>query len=465
MTRSITTAAGVFAPGHLGELTQVIDAELVDSVLVETGAREQRVRLLPARVVVYFVLALGLFEGCSYRGVWDKLTAGLGGLGLRVPVTSSLARARRRVGAAPFRALFEVLAGPVGGRGRAGVWYRGLRVVAVDGTQLRVPDVEGVTWRYRKRAGERVEFGYPLLRLLVVIECGTRAVLGAAFGPESSGELAYARRLLGVLGTGMLLLADAGFDAAAFLAEVAGTEARFLVRGGAARNPTILRRLADGSYLARIGYGVLPELITVRIIEAEITVTTGDGTRGTERWRLITSLLDEARYPATDLVGLYHQRWQIETAYYSIKKTMLDGRVLRSRGVEGLDQEVWALLAVYQGLIRAAGDAVAANPEVNTHQVSFTVLLRAAGDLLTNATGIHPPATIDLTGEIGRRILAQLLPAEPRHRTKKRTRKNPTSNYSPSTARPSPGPDRAKTYTLEATIMIFENGLTARRNA
>ena len=76
ITRTIRTAPGVFAPGHLGELTQVIGFALVDAVLDETRTRERRLRLLPSRVVVYFVLALALFERCSYRAVWGKLTAG-----------------------------------------------------------------------------------------------------------------------------------------------------------------------------------------------------------------------------------------------------------------------------------------------------------------------------------------------------------------------------------------------------
>jgi hypothetical protein len=114
ITRSVQVAGGVYAPGHLGGLTQIVDFELVDAVLEETGAREQRLRLLPSRVVVYFVLALGVFEHCSYGAVWAKLTAELGSLRLTRPNVSSLSRARRRVGAAPLRALFETLAGAVG---------------------------------------------------------------------------------------------------------------------------------------------------------------------------------------------------------------------------------------------------------------------------------------------------------------------------------------------------------------
>lgn len=104
ITSTVETARGVFAPGHLGELTQIVDFALVDAVLEETGRREKRLRLLPSRVVVYFVLALALFEHCSYRTVWSKLTAALTPLALVRPAVSSLTRARRRVGAAPLPA-------------------------------------------------------------------------------------------------------------------------------------------------------------------------------------------------------------------------------------------------------------------------------------------------------------------------------------------------------------------------
>lgn len=461
ITRTIRVAPGVLAPGHLGELTQTIDFALADAVLAETGTVECRRRLLPSRVVLYFVLALALFEGCSYGAVWRKLTAGLGGLGLARPADSSLCRARRRVGAAPLRLLFETLAGPVGARGQPGVFYRGLRTVAVDGTCLHVPDDRAVTGRYRARPGKcgEQQAGYPLLRLLALVECGTRAVLAAAFGPDTDGELAYASQLLPALHAGMLVLADAGFDAAQFLRDATGTGAQFLARSAARRCPTPLSRLPDGSYLARIGYGVLPELLTVRVIEAAITITTADGTTRTEHWRLLTSLTDHACYPARELITLYHERWQAETTYYSIKATMLDGRVLRSRALPGIDQEVWALLALYQALIRAAADTAATRPGLDMDRISFTLILTTAADLVTAAIGILPDGPPDLAGHIGRTALDGLLPAWRRRRAKARTRKNPTSKYGPNAGQ---HPATAQTYTFHAEVTFFTEGLAPR---
>jgi hypothetical protein len=463
MLQPAASRPNLHAPGHLGELTQILDPQLVDAVLAETGTREKRLRLLPARTVVYFTLALALFEHDSYRAVWGKLTAAIGSLTTAYPAASSLARARRRIGTAPLRRLFETLAGPVAHRDVPGAFYRGLRTVAIDGTYLHTPDEKQITWKYPKRSGDTLEFGYPLLRLLVVIECGTRAVLDAAFGPESDGELAYAHRLLKHLDRSMLLLADAGFDAKDFLTEVAGTGAQFLVRSTASRRPIIQRRLTDGSYLARLrgpyraGHGYA--LLDVRMIEASVTVTLADGTVRREQWRLITSLLDHSTYPASELVSLYHRRWQVETAYFSIKATMLDGRVLRSRSVPGLDQEVYALLTAYQALIRTAADAVATCPGLAMERISFTVLLTAAADTVTAATARLPEPGNILLGPVGRAVLGALLPARHRSRVKARTRKNPASKYSRNAGQ---HPATAQAYTVHAEITIFENGLDSR---
>ena len=457
VSRAVTVAGGVYAPGHLGELTQIVDFDLVDAVLVETRAVQRRLRLLPSRVVVYFVLALALFGDCSYRATWGKLTAAFTDLPLPWPNVSSLARARRRIGAAPLRRLFETLAGPVGLPGQPGVCYRGLRTVAVDGTTLHVPDEPQITHRYPKRSGDHREFGYPLLRLLVIVECGTRALLAAAFGPDNEGELGLASRLLGSLDATMLVLADAGFDAATFLDQVSTTGARFLVRGDANRRPTITQRLSDGSYLAHIGYRILPTLLPVRIVEATVTITLADGTERTEQWRLITNLLDHTRYPARELVHLYHERWQAETTYASIKHTILDGRVLRSRSTGGLEQEIWAVLATYQALIRAAADATYTRPGLDMDRISFTVLATTAADTVTTATAVIPHGPANLLGCIGRALLGNLLPARKGQRTRPRTRKSRNSKYQART-----GPHLTQTYTVDTTITIFEKGLAAR---
>jgi hypothetical protein len=141
LEKTITVAAGLFAPGHAGELTRVVPFELVDALLEEAGARERRLRLLPSRVGIYFLLAMGLFPRAGYPGVWAELTAALDGLGLAVPSPKALRDLRRRVGIAPARSLFEMLAGPLGQPRTPGVMSGRYRTVAFDGCRtIKVPD-------------------------------------------------------------------------------------------------------------------------------------------------------------------------------------------------------------------------------------------------------------------------------------------------------------------------------------
>ncbi|MFF8996387.1 IS4 family transposase, partial [Streptomyces sp. NPDC014983] len=366
------------------------------------------------------------------------------------------------LGARPLRMLFETLAGTVAARSTPGAWWCGMRTVAFDGTSLQLPDRASVTDRFPKRSGSEREFGYPLLRLVTLVETGTRAMIAAAFGPESDGELPYASHLLDKLKADMLVLADAGFDAIGFLRDIRATGAQFLVRSSATRRPLVQDRLPDGSYLTRLsapyraghGYGML----TVRVIEAWITVKLADGTVRREQWRLLTSLTDPALHPAERLVTLYHERWQAETTYASVKATLLDGRVLRSGHSTDLDQEVWGILTVYQTLIRTAVDAAAHQPGLDMDRLSFTVALNAARDQVVTASSILPHGPVRLVGTIGRTLLDNLLPARRRQRMKARSLKS-HSKYAPNVGK---HPATAQTYTLHAEITIMEKGLAPR---
>lgn len=304
LVRSTTVAGGVFAPGHLGELTQLVPFELVDDILEQTRCVQARLRLLPSRVGVYFILALALFPALGYARVWDKLTAGLWGLGLARPSEKALRELRRRVGVAPLRMLFETVAGPVARPTTPGVRYRGYRTVAFDGcSSSKTPDRPALcAWlgKHRHRYGSD---GYPLLKIMALCETGTRALLGAVFGPSETSETAYAERLLPLLDNTMLLLNDRGFDADDFLAKIAATGAQLLVRLQGSRTPARWAHLPDGSYLTRIGG------VRLRIIDAQLTATTVKGLCVGERYLLATTLIDHRRFPAADLVALYHERW------------------------------------------------------------------------------------------------------------------------------------------------------------
>jgi hypothetical protein len=425
--RSIEVAAGVFAPGHLGELTQFLPLELVDAVLADTGTVQQRVRDLPSRVGVYFVLALCLFRPVGAVKVFGKLCAGLPAA-LRVrPSDKALRDLRRRLGAAPFKALFETVAGPLAQPNTPGVSYRRWRTVAFDGcSSIQTPDTERTrSWLGKIRYWQGWA-GYPHLALMVLCETGTRGLLGAVFGPADTDERDWARRLLPLLDARMLVLADRGFDADDFAAEVAGTGAQFLIRATAARNPPVLTRLPDGSFLSRLGS------LQVRIIDVDVVVTLADGTRNAERYRLITSLLDARADPASALVRLYHERWEVETVLHDLRQHLLDGRHLRSQDRFGIEQEMWALLCLYQLLRTAMVAATDTVESTDPDRASFACAVEAARDQVVLAAGIAPAigadGRLDLVGEIGRAVLADLNPPR-RARISARKVKSGRSRY------------------------------------
>jgi hypothetical protein len=421
ISRTIRVAAGAFAPGHLGELTRIVPFEMVDDVLESTGRVQARVRVLPARVVVYLLLAAALFADLGYTQVWDKLCVGLGPGGVARPCASALRQARARLGAGPLRALFALVSGPVPTVARGACTYQGLLTCAIDGTILYAPDSAANRARLPKHRSARGETGYPQVRLLALVACGTRSVIDAVFGTDKVGETSYAEGLLGHLRAGMLLLADRNFASRKLIEKVAEGRGDLLIRIKAGRKLPSIGRLADGTHLARIG------AVTVRVIEAEICVCTRTG-RAVGHYRLVTTLTDPREYSALSLVRLYHERWEVETCYAELKDTMLGGRVLRARTPEGIEQEIYALLTVYQLLRTAMTDATDTVPGTDPDRASFTVALQAARDQLILAHAVITEEVIDLVGAIGRRVLERLQPAR-RQRTKQRIVKRAISKY------------------------------------
>ncbi|MGY4103968.1 IS4 family transposase [Nocardia sp. R16R-3T] len=400
ITKHIVVAGGRFAPGHLGELTRIVPFEMVDAALESGRAVQSRLRELPSRVVVYLLLAAGLFPDIGYTGVWAKLCSGLRGLAVAAPGSSALAQARRRIGPAPLRELFGLLAGPAAGAAR----WRGLLVCAIDGTSMFVPDTAANLGVFARQSGGNGDSGYPMLRLLAVVACGTRTVIDAVFGTYGVGELAYAPTLFPCLREGMLLLADRGFGYAEPVSAIAATKADLLIRCKNNLALPALEYLPDGTWLTSMGS------VVVRVIDAEITVTPHGGPQRHERYRLVTTLGDHRRYRASDLVQLYHQRWQIETSYAELKSTILGGRVLRARTPAGITQEVYALLCTYQALRIAIADATSTDPHLTPLRASFTIAVNTARDQVVHAAAVIVDDAIDLAGDIGRAVLADLLP-------------------------------------------------------
>lgn len=445
ITRVVRVAAGPFAPGHLGELTQQVPFEMIDTVLAQTRRTQRRVRDLPSRVVVYLLLAGCLFADMGYRQVWQRLVTGLEGLPVADPSEAAFTKARSRVGPQPLRALFDLLRGPAASMAGPVRW-RGLLLCAIDGTTLFAADsVANLAQFSKQRGGRTGGSSYPMLRLVTVMACGTRSVMDAVFGPITSGETTYAKDLLARLPAGVLLLADRNFAAGHLLKIVTGRHAHLLVRAKTGRGGPklpMLHRFPDGSY--RSVFGGQP----VRVIDAEISIATKAGTV-TGVYRLITTLLDAEAYPATAMLRLYHERWEIETAYLEIKSSILGGRVLRARTPAGVDQEIHALLVAYQILRTAMTDATNSDTGVDPDRASFTIALNAARDQIVQAAGVIADTVIDLVGKIGRLVLDDLLPAR-RLRVNARTVKRAISKYN---AR-GPNIDR-RTYkaTLSLTIL------------
>ncbi|MGH8920658.1 MAG: IS4 family transposase [Actinomycetes bacterium] len=442
ISRVVRVAAGPFAPGHIGELTRIVPFEMVDAALAETGALQRRVRDLPSRVVVYLLLGAALFAELGYGQVWARMIAGLDGLSVAAPTAGALAQARRRVGVAPLRALFELLRGPAAGLSMRGVSWRGRLVCAIDGTILGCPDTGANLAVYQRGGGYQGGTGYPLARVLALVACGTRTIIDATFGTDRVGETSYAHHLLGALRPGMIVLADRNFAARDWLEAAADTGADLLVRVKIGRNLPVLRRLGTEGYLSRIGR------LEVRVITAHITVATDIGQRS-EAYRLVTTVLDPA-CPAREIVALYHQRWEIETTYLELKSTTLGGRVLRARTPLGVAQEIYALLITYQALRIAISDAVQTQPDTDPDRASFTIALNTARDRLTAATGVltDTDTVIDLIGAIGRAVLDHLMPAR-RARSNPRVVKRAISVYAANTAR-----GRARAPSRKTTITI-----------
>ena len=435
-------------PAGLGVLSCEISPGLVDEVIELAGCREKRRRLLPAQAVVYFVLGLCLFSGADsaappgYRSVMRWLTNGVRHLhDLALPTSPALTRARPRLGAKPLGLLFDLRRGALAGPGTPGAFAFGLRLVAWDGTGLDAADTPANAAAFGVTQG-----GNPQLRLLALTECGTHALIDAVFdGVGKASEQVLARRLLGSLGPGMLLLADRNFPGYELwgLAAATGADLAWRIKKNLVFPP--VKVLPDGSFhsimrtpaenvrhgLARAA-GRVPagpaEGHLVRIIEYTITVTDSGGGTRTEPFRLATTLLDHEQAPAAQVAALYHQRWEIENSYGELK-TRLRGAsfILRSRSPELVRQELFALLTVYQALCALRTEA-ARTAGIDPDRISFTVTVRIARDHASCPAGPTPAGSSRARSQAIRDILGDLLPPR-RGRQCDRVKKPPKNTF------------------------------------
>lgn len=385
----------------VGVLARAFPREAVEEVVAAAGAREQRNRMLPAWLTVYFVLGLALFMDMGAGRVMRKLAGTLAwaarGVTVTIPSEEALSNARTRLGSAPLRLLFEKVAGPLAEPGSPGAFWRGLRLVSLDGTTVDVQDTE-VNWERfggpstKGSSGKKLRGAFPQVRLLALAECGTRALIAAVCGGYRTGEKTLARQLLPRLTAGTLLLADANFACYELWREAAAAGAELLWRAGAQLSLPVDQVLGDGTYLSRLKtprhlrkQGAAD--IVVRVIEYRLEDAAG---QVTETFALITTLLDPGQAPARELAELYHARWEIETAIGAFKTGMKGaGIVLRSKTPDGAEQEIWALLCAYHA-IRDLICAAAALAGQDPLRISFASALDTVRQPVGNP-GAFPP--------------------------------------------------------------------------
>lgn len=382
----------------VGLLTRTFPPELVDRVVADCGRAGQRTRLLPPRVVVYFVLAMCLFSGQGYEEVARLLTQGLVWAkrwsgSWQVPTTAAISRARVKLGPAPLKALFAEVARPLAIESTPGGWYRGRRLVAVDGTTFDVPDsAENAEYFGRPTTHRTERCAYPQVRMVALAECGTHAITAAALGPFTTAEPVLARQLFGNLKQGDLLLADRGFSGVQLWRAACAGGADLLWRIRSHLILPVVAELADGSYLSEIVEGKdhrkRTDPTTVRVIEYTLT---GPGfPQQKAPYRLITTILDPVAAPATELAALYHERWEIETTLDELKTHQRGpAQVLRSRSPEGVEQEVWGHLLVHYAIRTLMHDTADA-ARIDADRLSFTRSIRLARRQVTAQAGFSP---------------------------------------------------------------------------
>jgi len=382
----------------IGVLTRVFPPELVDRVVADAGRLEQRHRLLPARVVVYYVMALTLFSQSSYEEVMRMLVEGLAwtsGWAKRwnVPTKAALFKARARLGPEPMKALCHQVAAPLADARTRGALWRGRRVVAVDGTCLDVADTPANAAAFGRPGsgrGERVG-AFPQLRLVGLAECGTHALVDVAMGPCTTGEQTLAAQVLGSLGPGMVCLADRGFYSFALWNKARSTGADLLWRTKSNHVLSCDERLPDASFRSRL-HAVADrrraEGVVVRVIE--YTLEDPGRPQAEGRYRLLTTILDPEAAPAEELAALYAERWEFEAALDELKTHQRSPRVvLRSRMPDGVTQEAYGYLCVHYA-IRWLMHAVALEADADPDRLSFTRSLRVARRTTASHPGFSP---------------------------------------------------------------------------
>jgi len=382
----------------LGVITKTFPLRRVRAVLAATGKASQRERDLPAHVVVYYAIALGLYMQSSYREVLRCLLEGVQWLldpavTLKVAGNSGISQARTRLGWEPLRQLHDEVVKPIAVPATKGAWYRGLRLISVDGSTLEVADEAANDEAFGRPGASRGVSAFPQLRFVALVENGTHVLFGTQLGPYATGEITLAKATLSALRKGMLCLADRNFFGFALWAQARSTGAELLWRIKINARLPREQLLADGSYVSRLYASDSDRRhqrhgVTVRVIEYRL-----HGVAEAEPiYRLVTTLLDPAHAPATELAALYHERWEIETALAELKTHLRGAKiVLRSKTPDLVRQEFYGLMMAHFA-VRALMHEAALKADTDPDQLSFLHAVRVVRRKIATLHAIPPSA-------------------------------------------------------------------------
>jgi len=398
----------------VGLLARLIPPSLVDQTLTEHGKHSQRQRDLPAHAVAYYVMALSLYHGTNTEEVLRVVTEGMNYLGApalkRDVGKSGISAARTRLGADVMHALARQTLAPLATPDTPGAFYRDLRLVSLDGSTLEVADEAAHRSAFGVPGTGQGQTGYPQLRFTALLEHGTRALFGVTLGACTEAEVGLAAQTLPQLQPNMLCLADRGLAGYPLWAQAVATGAQLLWRIPKNRVLPVQQRLADGSYLSQMQPAARtlkrltqtgkseqssPPSLPVRVIEYRLP-----GVPGAEPiYRLITTLLDPAQAPASELAALYSSRWTIESTFAEMKTTLKGAQtVLRSKTPALVRQEFWGLLLahhVVRKLMWETSLAHAPPPD----RLSFKHALSVVRRKLPASGALSPSAVPDVVGQ------------------------------------------------------------------
>jgi hypothetical protein len=398
---------------NIGVLTTRFPLDVVHAVLQETGKASQRLRDLPAHVMVYYVIAMALYRPEGTREVLRILLEGLRaivGLGVRVEPAgkAAISRARTRLGVDAVKQLYDRVVAPVAVAQTRGAFYRDWHLMAMDGFTLETPDTVANERAFGRPASPSGgQSAYPLIRGVGLVEVGTHVLFGAVLGSYGTGEVTLARAVVPRLRKGMLCLADRYFPGFELWRQAVETGADVVWRVRVCIDFPVEERLPDGSYLSRFHpkrQKGKPREGGIRVRGIDYKVQNPEGKE--EEVRLITSVLDWEAAPAPELAGLYHERWEFETTLDEFKTHLRGARtVLRSQTPELVQQEVYGLLLAHfalRGLMHEAAVHAGRDPDrisfVHTVRITRRTLPRFAA---LPPSGLEQPPSLRDRGDLG----------------------------------------------------------------